>query len=101
MAQEPDLEINKILTLSTGHLTNKTCNTWLPQMIESTAIPAYEKGEFGWLVFAWSDSSSLDEPDYPNDLRVCLAFAQEHDCLWVNFDADGPIVDGLPVYEAW
>ncbi len=40
------------------------------------------------------------DPDgIPADLHLCMAFARWEDCEYILFDADAPVMDGLPVYE--
>lgn len=80
------LEITKMLVISTGHLTEETCNS---------GKIGYEKGEYG--VFVWVPPE-VDE-DAPQDLRVCHHLARINDCDWLMFDRDADTVDELPLYD--
>lgn len=85
-------EICQMLTLSTGHLSEDTCNRWL----SDNAGPAYPKGEYGWFVFTkWGET---DEP-MPVELAACFEFASGCGCDWVMFDCDAPMVEQLPTFD--
>lgn len=99
-----NLEIDRMLCMSTSHLRDTTCNEWLAGKHEG--ITAYQKGEYGWFVYAgaedsyqWETNGDPDDPDIPNELKLCIAFAREHDCAWITFDRDGEIVEGLVVFN--
>lgn len=85
-------EIERLLVLSTTHITEHTCNTCLRAQNDST--PVYEKGGYGWFVYvdAWF-------PDTPEDLNRTMTFAREKGCEWVMFDSDGPTIEQLPSYD--
>lgn len=84
-----DLEIARMLVLTTGHLTHETANkmTSLP-----TAI--FEKSEYGFFCYVSEDTDEL-----PTDLEACIHYARSRSCEWLMFDCDGPIIDGLPVFD--
>ena len=79
--------IESMLVLSTGNLTEATCNRWLPEC----DYPAYEKSEYGWFVY-------VVEPDYdlPADLLACMALARDRHCCWIMFDRDASASAELP-----
>jgi hypothetical protein len=82
--------IESMLVLSTGNLTEATCNRWLP----TSGYPAFEKPEFGWFVY-------VGEPDddLPVDLLACMALARDRRCCWIMFDRDAPPAAELPRYD--
>jgi hypothetical protein len=88
------MEIERMLVLSTRHLTEHTCNTILPVWTG----PAWEKTEYGWFVYANIEDISAEPPE---DLRQCIRYAQNPgvSCDWIMFDRDGPTVDELPTYD--
>ncbi len=88
-------EISKMLTLSTGHLTEEVCNVYLADTAEGFAYP---KGEWGCFVYTATDDDGLPSLR-PRSLDECLAFAKSVDCDWVMFDCDGPIIPELTCYE--
>jgi hypothetical protein len=88
------MEIERMLVLSTAHLTELTCNTLLP----TWEGPAYEKVAYGWFVYV---NLEFLTNDMPEDLKQCTQYAQNPgvSCDWIMFDRDGPTVDELPTYD--
>jgi hypothetical protein len=84
------MEIQKMLVLSTGNLTEKTCNVFMPKAEASF----YEKKEYGWFAYVTDDREGL-----PADLVDCLELAQEAGASWIMFDQDADAAPGLPYYE--
>lgn len=82
--------IEPMLVLSTGNLTEATCNRWLPQC----DYPAFEKSEFGWFVYVVEP-----DDDLPADLLACMALARDRHCCWIMFDHDAPPAAELPRYD--
>jgi hypothetical protein len=82
------LEITKMLVISTGHLTEDTCNNW------QSGTRFFDKGEWGF----FANVGDEDE-DLPSDLRSCMALARANECDWIMFDCDGPLLKELPYYE--
>ena len=83
--------IEKMLVLSTAHITPDTCNGYL----RGRDAPCYPKGDYGYFVYVEDDVPD----DLPDDLRACYAFASEHQCDWIMFDCDASPVDGLACYD--
>ncbi|MET0711072.1 MAG: hypothetical protein ABWZ30_01010 [Jiangellaceae bacterium] len=94
-AQPHDLPIRKFLDLSTGHLQENTCNT----LGTVPGLRAVET-EYGWLIYAgeWVDEYAKDG-GWPAELRAIIALAREHDCAYVMFDRDAPLIDVLPHWD--
>ena|ERR1035437_4788191 len=114
--------ILKLLDLSTRHITEATCNTWLPTEkardgVEPLAssnnsvftytppIAFYEKGDQGWFVHVpgkdMYDDDQLEEEleRVPSDLMVVIKYARELDVQWLQFDCDADTNGDLPVFE--
>ncbi len=90
-----NLEISKILSVSTAHISKGTCGflCWLPHEIDAVI---YKKGYYGWFIL----TCDLDEQsNIPNDLWKLMKFSEANGCDWLNIDVDGPIVDGLETYS--
>lgn len=78
------LEISKILTLSTAHITEATA-----KLMEHHC----RRDEYGFFM-------STHYVRWPSeDLVEVLKFARANGCDYVNLDRDGPVVDELPVYD--
>lgn len=82
--------IESMLVLSTGNLTEATCNRWLP----SSDYPVFEKSEYGWFVYVVEP-----DDDLPPDLLACMTLARERHCCWIMFDRDAPAAVELPSYD--
>lgn len=92
---ESDLEIEPMLTISTGHITKDTADAFDAKMGDD-GIPAFfPKGDYGWFVFV----PDQIEPECPADLASLLRFAKEKGCTWLVLDCDAEQVDGLPTYD--
>lgn len=104
------MEITKMLTLSTAHITKETA-----KILESgdrrqgTLPPYFPKGDYGWFFYVDPDylcvhSDGRVEEMYPKtsgDLHDCLREAWREGCNWLCLDSDGLVVeddDYLPVY---
>jgi hypothetical protein len=91
--QDPrPLEIAKMLILSTAHVTLETSQR-LPDGIEG--LIAYEKGEYGWLIYV----NAPHVVPLPADLQGVRDLARNHGCEWVMLDRDGDVIDALPSYD--
>ena len=88
------LDIIKMLTLSTAHIKKETA-----ELFNAFEIPfdicIYDKEHYGWFLTDWDLSQSND---IPIDLLACLRFAEENGCQWLCFDCDGMTVSGLPTH---
>ena len=102
--EEP--EIASMLTASTGHITREENETLFPEEAKDPHNIIVYDLKYGWLLYV--SKPSKDHPDWdptPNlevlseGARAIVALAQEHGCLWVKFDRDGPLYESLPNYS--
>jgi hypothetical protein len=85
----PDRQhIEPMLILSNSHL-----NTEMRRLVSSLA-PGIIEYDFGWIVHVAEEHEAELKP-----LAPLLAFARQRGCLWIKFDRDGPILDGLAAYD--
>lgn len=89
-ANEPEVEIRKVLVLATGHLTKRTC-------LEFKSWPFIADFEEGCYFYVGEEPESYT--DAPEDLRCVLAFAKRHGCTEVKFDQDADQIPQLPWFE--
>ena len=89
-------EIARMMVLSTGHLTERTRNTWIK---EECPWACFEKGEYGWFMYVCDDMGICEAPDVPIELRSALHVARLRGCEWIMFDRDGPEIEDLPYYD--
>lgn len=87
------MEINKMLTISTAHISEETAKLLDKDEI---GIPVFNKGNYGWFIFVpqYNDYVSY----IPKDLNHLLTFAKDCDCDWLCLDADGEILDYLETF---
>jgi len=91
------MEITKMLTISTAHITKETADLLnIEPDNDNMQLSVYNKADFGWFIYVNID---LDNRNIPDDLRRCLDLAKDNDCNWLCLDCDGEVVDGLDVYE--
>lgn len=92
------MEIDKMLTISTGHITEKTvCKLDIEAEVNVMYLCVYKKADFGWFVYVPEDLEDISY-DIPNDLMECLLFAKENDCAWLCLDCDGEEIEELKTY---
>lgn len=101
---KPKLEITKMLTVSTAHVLQDTFEALsLDAVRNDILLPVYNKmtadngGSFG--VYVYLDSDLIDWKRIPKDLAPLIRLAQENNCGVICLDSDGPILDGLSVYN--
>lgn len=92
------LEIQKMIILSTAHITEQTAKLLDKEPEEnSMTISVYKKSEYGW--FLPIENISYDTAAVPEDLKKVIAFAKDHGCSWLCLDCDGPILEYLDTYK--
>jgi hypothetical protein len=101
------LEIDKMMTLSMSHITEKTAkeikDTFgegitldrLPMM----TLPMFEKDTYGYFIYIGCYEENSEYYNVPKDLEQCIRFALEYDCAWLCLDCDGIEISELPAYE--
>lgn len=92
-----DLEIDKIVTVSTGHVSKETA-----AMLEAGTVSTatFAKGEYGWFVYAGSYDENLPNGDtMPAELGALINLAGRNGCVWLVLDCDGPILEGFPTFD--
>lgn len=91
------MEISRMLTLSTAHITQST-NDWISQQ-EIFCLPAFQKDDYGWFIYISNEPLDDESMNIPDDLCKVISFAKAENCDWLCLDCDGEIVNGLTVYE--
>ena len=86
-----------VLDVSTAHLSQVTRELLADDAVDQIAYP---KGDYGWFVHVPNADDGVEVSEHcPPDLAQCLQLAQRAEAHWVMFDADGTIIDELPVYD--
>ena len=92
-----NLEITKMLTLSTAHITEDTNRLLIIEpYTDGMQLSVFTKADFGWFIYVNDD---LENRSIPDDLKACLELAKENGCKWLCLDCDGDTVDELEEYE--
>ena len=86
--------IDRMLDLSTGHLTQETCNVYLKNDDECQVCA--DRTMCGWLVYV--SDEYYDETALPKDLLDCILLARKYNCPYIKFDCDGTFTDELRFY---
>jgi len=93
--------IEKMLTLSTAHVTADTAaqlDDRLHQMLGTAPFICFQKDDYGWFVHVPAVPDPRHE-QIPPDLNACMAMARAEGCTWLMFDRDADPVEGLPTYD--
>lgn len=92
------MEISKMLTLSTTHMSLKTAQSM--EKGEDFGLVIYEKLDYGWFILVDPEVLDADESGViPADLYHLLHVAKNHDCRWLDLDCDGNVEPDLPAYD--
>lgn len=101
------LEIDKVLTLATNHVT-VSAKYWLESRGQENARAAISghmpsdsavmTSGYGWMVHI-PENLEEDFSYAPASLQSVAKFALDHGCRWVHLDCDADPVDELPLYE--
>lgn len=90
------MEISKMLTISTAHITKVTAEL-LDDGVRDLIV--YPKGEYGWLIVV-PESDVIDSLHIVmSDLMRLLTFAKDLGCEWLCLDCDREVLDYLHTYE--
>lgn len=96
------LEIDKILTVSSSHISRESYE-WLTDQCEKPTcniMVAYEKDEYGFILYICKHFHlEAEKSDIPDDIYKLIKLAIEHDCTYLCLDVDGQPVPGIMTYE--
>lgn len=98
------LEITKMLTVSTGHVTEETFHA-LEQdgVTNKIMLPVYSKatpdGDDSFGLYIYITDDCLDWDNIPEDLKPLIKLAQEQGCGVLCLDSDGQELEGYELYE--
>lgn len=93
------MEIHRMACLSTAHMSFASRH-----QLDADNMPAlifFPKSEYGWFVYVPDCSEDLAQriEGLPQDIASCLEWAVAQGLQWLMFDSDGPLVEGLALYE--
>jgi hypothetical protein len=114
------MSIEKMMCLSTGHVSYETSVTIGTALIEEKMdynerdeglpewwnnLPVYEHGEYGWLICIAGDCVEHLKADaeafetFPADLLTVMEHATANGCDWLLLDRDAELIDDLPQFD--
>ena len=97
------MEISKMLTLSTSHVTEATLTKLEAEATDNNypCLSVYKKEDFGYIIYIDKHAYNRDHAgDYlPGDLRTVVAFTIETECNILCLDCDGEELVCIPHYE--
>lgn len=82
------MEISKMLTISTAHISQETV-----KFINNNNIASFS-GEYAWIIYTKDNTEIL-----PNDLKEAVRIANNKKCDWLRLDCDGEILNNLKQFE--
>jgi len=98
--QVPDLEISKVLTLCTSHITKGDNDLMIAKPMAGPVV--YYDFEYGWWIYVNKNPQPVKNfvgRGLSGALPTLLEFARAHDCQWIKLDRDADPIDALPTYE--
>ena len=87
--------LGKYLDINTSHLKEETLNS----LSENKMPYSYDYKEGIFISVPDKDIIGEEVYELPSDLVTLLEYAWKNDVLLIRLDADGEVVDDLPVYE--
>lgn len=99
MNKTKKLEITKMLTISTAHISENTASILALTADSDTNyfdnLSVYEKNNAGFFIYILSKNY---DSNIPSDLKDCIDLAIENNCSILCLDSSGAITD-LKTYE--
>lgn len=106
------IDIKKMLTVSSWHITEKTANLLNDVTIAdlyNTAdigLSVFRAADYGWIIFLPTATNVDDNGNtvygyakrVPNELQRLLQYTADMGCDILCIDGDGPIIPYLPVF---
>jgi hypothetical protein len=109
-------QIDRVLVLSTGHIPQLTDTAIIEEALhdlrghgvtdgkEHSGMPATMlfpcgDGFYGYMVWADDGFKTMEISDKHAELVRVIEYANSHDCRWIRFDCDGPVIDELPTFD--
>ena len=91
------MEITKMLTISTAHVSNETAE--LLDIDDILGVVLYPKDDYGWFIHIDEDFMNDYEDEIPKELFKLMKFTKDIGCDWLCLDSDGEVLEYLDVYE--
>ncbi|WP_437387427.1 hypothetical protein [Brucella intermedia] len=90
-------QMDKVLTISTGHVTEATAERLSKDNIPGTIV--FEKGVYGWLLWTGIEPDEETLAGIPVELWQVIQFAKSLGCEWLMLDRDADQITALEVWD--
>ena len=90
------MEITKMLTVSTAHISGRTAD--LLENDDINGVVVYSKDEYGWFIFVDEDYMNEYENEIPKELLRLMKFTKANGCDWLCLDHDGEVLEYFETY---
>ncbi len=103
--QGHEIEIQRVLVLSTAHLTEDTARRFDHDDDDDDRNPAaspalvFDAIDCGYLIWINSDPTAEERESIPAELIAAMALGRKYEATYLRFDCDGPVINALPVHE--
>jgi len=97
-----ELEFQKILVLSTAHLTEEDNDFLSNEEYSENLDCVIDETPYGWMVHISKNKDELFSEVHrllSENFRKAMELAFINDCDWVRFDCDGNVVEELKSYD--
>lgn len=95
------LNLSKIITLSTWHISTPTDqfirDIYEDENMTSIGLKACYDFDYGLIVYI---SEDLNENIIPDDLRDCINYALQNECRWIHFSRHIDPISILKTYDS-
>ena len=91
------MEICKMLTVSTAHVSEKTAE--LLDKDDIYGVVVYPKDQYGWFIVIEEDCMNDYKDDIPNELLRLMKFTKANNCDWLCLDCDGEVIEYLETFD--
>jgi hypothetical protein len=87
-------EIQKVLVLSTAHITEQTNNALLSGEVRNMVVTYAD----GYFIYAPASAVDMDD-NMPGELKFLLGYARGLGCDWLRLDCDADTREDLPSWD--
>jgi len=92
------MTVRRFLDVSTAHVSEESRRQLSSGELEGAFVVYPHPHGCGWFLYIFPDER-MDAA--PRDLHAIRSYAIAERCAYVCLDRDGPLIDGLPIYEEW
>ena len=101
MRGEEKMEIERCLTISTAHITERTMSKLENETdVNDMRLVVFSKGEYGYWIYCKDTVIEHGAANgIPEDLLKCMELAWKKNCKWLCLDRDEEVSEELNSYN--